>query len=88
MTNLVALGWNTYFEELYTQKKTSDLIPARVIREDRDAYIVQTAKSTIYAEMSGKLLYSIESSNKPKVGDWVIGLQADNDLFIIQEKVI
>jgi len=61
------------------------LLPARVIREDRRAYLVQTDTSLTYAELSGKLGFDTDSSDRPKVGDWVLGSQETEALFVIKQ---
>lgn len=87
MNHLVTLGWDTYFEALRLQANLPHWVPARVIREDKIAYLVQTDTSTVYAEIRGKFRHKSEFTEKPTIGDWVLGVQESDNLFIIQSKL-
>jgi ribosome biogenesis GTPase len=48
------------------------LTPARVVREDREIYLVQSAVGALWAEVTGKLRHeALSRSAYPAVGDWV-----------------
>lgn len=85
MPNLTAFGLDPYFDDLYQKNKDTDLVLGRVIREDMIAYLVQTTKSVIFAELTGVLGYKSTSVDRPKVGDWVLGTQKTKDLFLIHQ---
>jgi ribosome biogenesis GTPase / thiamine phosphate phosphatase len=87
MTNLVSLGWDTYFKENLLTEDISSLVPARVVRENKNAYLVQTETMVCYAEVTGKLEYESGFSDRPKVGDWVVGTQESKNLFIIKKNL-
>ncbi|MBU0579934.1 MAG: ribosome small subunit-dependent GTPase A [Candidatus Margulisbacteria bacterium] len=81
---LEKLGWNKQFAKLYEKYSAEQVIPARIIREDREAYLAHTGANEIFTEMSGKLLYTLAESERPKVGDWIVALQANDDLLVVQ----
>ena len=85
MKALIAMGWPLYCEMYVTEPIPERVVPARVIREDRRAYIVQTDTAVSYAELTGKMGNVTNLSALPKVGDWVLGVQSSENLFIIQE---
>ncbi len=71
--NLKELGWNKHFREHFEKYKDSDLVPARVIREDKYTYSVMCKKGELMAEITGKFRYETElNTDFPKTGDWVV----------------
>lgn len=81
------MGWRSYVKDFPLTEKGISHIPARIIRENKNAYIVQTDEVRIHAELTGKLVYESDSSDLPKVGDWVIGTHESDNLFIIKERL-
>lgn len=72
MNSLKQLGWNSLFEENSKSLKQKGFSFARVITEHKERYIIASEIGELQAEVTGKLLYSSESSAElPKVGDWV-----------------
>ncbi len=74
MTRLELLGWNSFFEAQVDRANDEELIPARVIEEQRGSYQVAGAASTWRAELAGRLRHEIagEGAAAPCTGDWVM----------------
>lgn len=72
MYNFIQLGWNEFFEKQFQAYKNQRLVPARVAAENKQRYILFTEGGEMTGEVTGKLLYSSETSAElPKTGDWV-----------------
>ena len=70
--SLEELGWNDFFESAYKSLKASGNIPARVIAEHRERYVVMSSQGELEAVVSGKFKHDVkETYNFPKTGDWV-----------------
>ena len=76
---LSELGWSTFFAEGLTQCAGDELIPARVAREDRQAYLLLAEMGELTGHVSGRFAHEAEGANGyPSVGDWVaVRLQPD-----------
>jgi ribosome biogenesis GTPase len=71
--NLSDLGWDSFFEEHLTQNKKDGYVPARIAREDRQAYLAYSEYGELFARVSGKMRHSARSrADFPAVGDWVV----------------
>lgn len=69
--NLQRLGWNESHARAFTALQTSDAQPARVVREDRERYRIDTG-SEHAAEIAGRLRHQARNRlDFPAVGDWV-----------------
>jgi len=68
--NLSDLGWNERFDALYRTFDNKNVTPARVVRVDRGAVIVQGREGTLPAIVAGALDAAGEPG-PPAVGDWV-----------------
>ena len=84
MIDLKSLGYSEWFEN----RADEDLIAihdvARVISVHKDSYTVTKGDREVYAELSGNLLYSIDSSRElPTTGDWVYSDFYDEDTHAI-----
>ncbi len=83
--NLSDLGWNdklqTAFNSYESENGQSQLLqPARVVRQDMTRFTLlgQTGEEII-AELAGRLKHqTIDKSELPTVGDWVIIKLGDN----------
>ncbi len=85
MEKLISLGWNTFFENQFNNYKNSGFIPARVIIEHKQRYLLYTEKGEVTGEVTGKLLYTSDTNSElPKTGDWVVGIlyEEENKLII------
>lgn len=75
-TQLISLGWNESFQLGFESVNPGNLIPARLIRENRGQFLVNTGKGTISARLSGAVRQRMEILNLyPTVGDW-LGVEA------------
>jgi len=70
--DLAALGWDGFFEQTFAPFRDEGAAPARVAREERNAYLVYCAQGELAAEVSGRFRHEAQSrSDFPVVGDWV-----------------
>ncbi|MCC6397456.1 MAG: ribosome small subunit-dependent GTPase A [Bacteroidetes bacterium] len=85
--DLSDLGFDSWFEEKRAGMGSSDWEIARVTRVDRDRYLVRNEHGEVQAELTGKLLFSADSSQDlPCVGDWVcVQYHNDGTLAIIHD---
>lgn len=73
---LEQLGWNAHFaaefDALIAREPSTDLIPGRVAREDREMYVVYSAGRAWRATVRGAMRHRAASRlDFPAVGDWV-----------------
>lgn len=80
--NLERYGWNERFQSLFESLTDSEVVPARVIRVDRGASLVETETQTLRATRAGNLHPEGESGS-PAVGDWV-GVERSGDSGVIR----
>ncbi len=65
-------GWTSRFEALFASLDSKDLVPARVVEEQRGMYRVASERGILRAEIAGRLRQAGDgASNQPAVGDWV-----------------
>lgn len=84
--NLNQLGWSDYFQNAFNSLDREDLIPARVIRQNKHQYVIHDGRTTRNATILGRLLYESEDASAlPAVGDWVCIEPFDEDQAIIHE---
>ncbi|EDY81408.1 conserved hypothetical protein [Verrucomicrobiia bacterium DG1235] len=70
--SLEELGWNSTFQEHFDAVNDGTLVPARVIRENRGEYIVNTGERVGVARLPGiERLGKLDSAAYPTVGDWL-----------------
>lgn len=84
--NLALLGWDSGFEAAYASMRTEKTVPARVVSEDKHAYIIVTAAGEMTATIPGRLMHQRASNAVlPKVGDWVVvTVVADENKAVIE----
>lgn len=69
--DLEALGWDSFFSEHFAALQAPGIVPARVISERRDSYLVCSQYGELSAEVSGKMRYHATRENRyPAIGDW------------------
>jgi ribosome biogenesis GTPase len=70
---LVALGWNETFQNAFDALDgASCWVPARIVRENRGEYIVDTGDSVHVARLPAVIPTRLkDANNTPTVGDWV-----------------
>jgi ribosome biogenesis GTPase len=70
--DLGELGWNTDWESAFAPHRAAGLDPARVVHEDKLAYVVVGPWGDRPAAITGRLRHRFRlDSDLPKVGDWV-----------------
>ncbi len=80
------LGYSKFFKD--NQKSTIDnnLIPALIIAEHKELYILRNETSEFSAKITGKMMFTASSrEDYPAVGDWVLIIILDNKQAIIRE---
>ena len=80
------LGYSKFFKD--NQKSTIDnnLIPALIIAEHKELYILRNETSEFSAKIPGKMMFTVSSrEDYPAVGDWVLIIILDNKQAIIRE---
>lgn len=84
--SITHLGWRSYFQEAFDAVGRDSLTPARVIRQNKNQYIVHNGERVIAATLLGRLLHESEDTSMlPAVGDWVCIEQFDEDQAIIHK---
>ena len=62
---------------------------ARVVAVHKDGFTINAGQADVYAEMSGKMLYSaVSAMDYPVVGDWVLAALLDQDTFSVIHRVL
>ena len=82
--NLRDLGFDQWFEENGVTLSRSEDHAARIVAVDRDQYVVCNGLKSVPAELTGRLMYSIETNeDMPCVGDWVLVDYYDDETHAI-----
>ncbi len=89
MEKLTQLGFNSWFiDHLDSDKQASHQI-ARVISVHKDSYVISKGETLAFAELSGHLSYTAESSlDLPTTGDWVYADFYDDETHAIIHDVV
>ena len=67
------LGYSDFFKNNQTSVMDSSLIPARIIAEHRELYVLRNEISELSAKITGKMMFTASSKEDyPAVGDWVL----------------
>jgi len=83
-TGLANLGWNGFFEQAFAALGTEGLSLARVVREERERYLVCGELGEMVAEVPGRFRYeATDESRFPAVGDWVAVKPLSSDQALI-----
>ncbi len=70
---LLDLGFSDWFQQKQEELDKPSHSVARVTAVNRDGYLVRNENGEVLAELSGRLMFSAESSSDlPAVGDWVL----------------
>jgi len=71
--NLEEFGWNQFWRKSFDELGREGLAPARVAREDKEAYLVLSEDGELTARVSGSVRHNAQSRSEfPAVGDWVV----------------
>jgi ribosome biogenesis GTPase len=86
MTLIERFGWSPFFESRFLSFGLEGLVPARVLREERECFLVVAPEGEAVAEASGRLRHAARSRlDLPAVGDWVaLRPPSDRGLALIQ----
>jgi ribosome biogenesis GTPase len=88
-TKIIQLGFNNWFFDRIDLTKLIDHQIARVITVHKDRYTINNGKVDVSAEVTGKLMFSADSSlDYPATGDWVIAQYYDNNSFAIISEIV
>ena len=83
MNAIEKLGFNKWFQDKIDPSKMTNQI-ARVITVNKNSFVVSNGKIDIYAELTGKFLFNLDSVlDFPTVGDWVYVQLFDEDSLAI-----
>ncbi|MFZ2956482.1 MAG: ribosome small subunit-dependent GTPase A [Candidatus Ozemobacteraceae bacterium] len=78
------LGFDHWFQDKQEDFQRPDCNVARVIEVNRDSYIVKSENCEVPAEITGSLMFSVESTmNLPAVGDWVLAQYHNDNTFAV-----
>jgi len=85
---LTELGFTQQFQDYHRESGEEGVSPARVTAVDRGSYLVRNGSGECLAQLSGRLAYSVESTEDlPAVGDWVSARFYNADSLAIIEDV-
>ena len=80
------LGYNEGIEKYIQNNSLSGFTLGRVIREDRERYIVSAGEDEYDCEITGNLRFTaLTRADFPAVGDWVTMIAYDSDMAIIHK---
>lgn len=83
MNAIEKLGFDKWFQDNIDPSKMTDQI-ARVITVNKNSFVVANGITDIYAELTGKFLFNLDSVlDFPTVGDWVYVQLFDEDSLAI-----
>jgi len=70
--SLEDLGWGEPFKSAFEKRAVDGELPARVVEEQRGAYVVRSASGEWLATISGRMRHTaLRRVDFPTVGDWV-----------------
>ena len=69
--HLVQLGWSSHFQDQLENRRSDELIPARVVGVRKNTFWVSNGKSEWRATSAGRLKYRSDRIY-PAAGDWVL----------------
>lgn len=83
--DLNKFGWNEFFAAQFQTYQEQELLPARVITQHANQYLLFHAGEYIKAELAGKFRYkALVKKDYPAVGDWVVVKMMEYNHAIIQ----
>ena len=87
--NLEKLDLNPWLKDKVDPEKLHDYKIARVTAVNKDNFILKNEKKEVFAELTGKFLFNVESSlDTPTVGDWVYAQYFDDDSFAVIHELV
>jgi ribosome biogenesis GTPase len=80
------LGYGGFFENSRKANPDENLIPARIVAEHKEAYVLRDGISELFAKVTGKMMFTASSrKDYPAVGDWVLISVHGMDKAVIHE---
>jgi ribosome biogenesis GTPase len=80
---LASFGWDEQFARDFDSLRAPGTVPARVIAEHRDRYVVRTAQGERAAVLAGRLRHQARTrEDLPATGDWVAVDEGDGTAAI------
>jgi ribosome biogenesis GTPase len=80
------LGYSGFFEDSRITNPNGNLIPARIVAEHKEAYVLRNGISELFAKVTGKMMFTASSrQDYPSVGDWVLISIPEMDKTVIHE---
>ena len=80
------LGFGGFFVESCKAKPDKTLIPARIVTEHKESYVLRNEISIFSAKITGKMMFSASSrQDYPAVGDWVLVSIHEKNVAVIHE---
>ncbi|MCH8873558.1 ribosome small subunit-dependent GTPase A [candidate division KSB1 bacterium] len=87
--NLEKFGLSPWLKAKLDPAKLQDYQLARVTAVNKDNFILKIEKNEVFAELTGKFLFNVESSlDTPTVGDWVYAQYFDDDSFAVIHELL
>lgn len=86
--NLIDLGWNDFFKANYSPYKEQNLYPARVVRVNKNNFILIGETGEMTAQAAGKMLNETYNGLIPVVGDWVVIDPGNGQSTIVIQSVL
>lgn len=87
--HLKNLGYSNWFQDRVDTQHMAQHELARVISVHKDSYMISRGSTEVYAELSGHLSYTADSSSDlPTTGDWVYADFYDDDTHAIVHGVL
>ncbi|MCK9555935.1 ribosome small subunit-dependent GTPase A [bacterium] len=84
--NLEDIGYSDFFDANRKNKENKTLIPARIISEHKESYILRNETSELSAKITGKMIFTaLSREDYPAVGDWVLITVLDKEQAVIRE---
>jgi len=89
LKNLKKIGFTDWFEEKTAHVSPDQFQIARVTTVHKDAYEITDGRVSIHAEITGKMMFTADSSaDYPVVGDWCIAQFLDQDTLAIIHEIV
>jgi len=80
------MGYSDFFEDNRKAALDSTLVPARIISEHKESYVLRSETSELSAKITGKMMFTaLSREDYPAVGDWVLITIIDEKQAVIRE---
>lgn len=87
--NLINLGFDNFFKTHFDIYEDKGYIPARIISQQKNSYIICCEAGTINAKLAGKFMFTANvKKDFPTVGDWIAAKPSENDTQAIIHAVL